>query len=77
VETNPNRIRQTRLSSRILGLIKPFNEQLAEKQRHDAQVRLFQRHQAFGMLLVAAVILVWWLFHTNPAWIFPAGWWRP
>jgi hypothetical protein len=28
-------------------------------------------------LLVAAAILAWWLFHTNPAWIFPPGWWRP
>ena len=27
--------------------------------------------------MVAAAVLVFWLFRTNPAWIFPAGWWRP
>jgi hypothetical protein len=27
--------------------------------------------------IIAAAILVWWLFHTNPKWIFPTGWWRP
>jgi hypothetical protein len=29
------------------------------------------------LLIIAAAILVWWLFHTNPRWIFPPGWWRP
>jgi hypothetical protein len=28
-------------------------------------------------LIIAAAILIWRLFHTNPAWIFPSGWWRP
>jgi hypothetical protein len=27
-------------------------------------------------VVVLAAICAWWLFHTNPKWIFPAGWWR-
>jgi len=57
--------------------IKPFQQQLAEEQRRIEQLRTFRRNQGFGLLIVAAVILVWWLFHTNPGWIFPPGWWRP
>jgi len=57
--------------------IKPYKQQSAEQARRAAQRRVFRRNQAFGLLLVAAAILIWRLFHTNPAWIFPAGWWRP
>jgi hypothetical protein len=57
--------------------IKPFQQQLAEEQRRIEHLRTFRRNQGFGLLIVAAVILVWWLFHTNPEWIFPPGWWRP
>lgn len=57
--------------------IKPYQEQLAEEQRRIEQLRAFRRNQTFGLLIVAAAILIWWLFHTNPKWIFPAGWWRP
>jgi uncharacterized membrane protein YdbT with pleckstrin-like domain len=57
--------------------ITPYKQQSAEQARRAAQRRLFRRNQAFGLLLVAAAILIWRLFHTNPAWIFPAGWWRP
>jgi t-SNARE complex subunit (syntaxin) len=57
--------------------IKPHLEQAAADARRARQRYLFRRNQTFGVLLVAAVILVWWLFHTNPAWIFPSGWWRP
>lgn len=57
--------------------IKPYLQQVAEKARRDEQRRAFQRNQVLGLVLVALAILVWWLFHTNPAWIFPAGWWRP
>jgi len=57
--------------------IKPFQQQLAEEQRRIEQLRTFRRNQGFGLLIVAAVILIWWLFHTNPGWIFPPGWWRP
>ena len=57
--------------------IKPFKQQADEQARRTEQRRIFRRNQAFGLLLVAAAILIWRLFHTNPAWIFPAGWWRP
>jgi hypothetical protein len=56
--------------------IKPHDQQVAEQARREEQQRAFQRNQVFGLLLVAAAILVWWLFHTNPKWIFPPGWWR-
>ena len=56
--------------------IKPYFEEQAELARREVQRRVFRRNQVFGVMLVAAAILVWWLFHTNPAWIFPTGWWR-
>jgi hypothetical protein len=57
--------------------IKPHLQAAAEKARRAEQTCVFRRNQVFGVLLVAAAILVWWLFHTNPKWIFPPGWWRP
>ena len=57
--------------------IKPYFHEAAVKARRGEQQRIFRRNQIFGILLVAAAILVWWLFHTNPKWIFPPGWWRP
>ena len=57
--------------------IKPYREQAAEQERREEQRRVYRRNQTFGLLLVAAVVLAWWLFQTNPRWIFPAGWWRP
>lgn len=57
--------------------IKPYFEEMDEKARRVEQLRVYRRNQAFGLLLVAAAILLWWLFHTNPKWIFPPGWWRP
>jgi hypothetical protein len=57
--------------------IKPYHQQVAEKERRLEQLRLFRRNQALGLVMLAAAILVWWLFHTNPKWIFPLGWWRP
>ena len=56
--------------------IKPYAEQEAERERRAEQLRLTRRNQAIGLVMIAAAILVWWLFHTNPAWIFPQGWWR-
>jgi hypothetical protein len=56
--------------------IKPHYEQVAEQERREEQRFAFRRNQAFGMLIFAAAILAWWLFHTNPKWIFPPGWWR-
>jgi uncharacterized membrane protein YdbT with pleckstrin-like domain len=57
--------------------IKPHYQQMAEKARREEQRRAYRRNQAFGLMLVAAAILIWRLFHTNPKWIFPPGWWRP
>ena len=57
--------------------IKPYRDEVSEKARRAEQQRLYRRNQVFGLLIVAAVIVVWWLFHTNPTWIFPTGWWRP
>jgi len=56
--------------------IKPYSEQIAENERREAQRRATIRNQTFGLLILAATILIWWLFHTNPKWIFPSGWWR-
>jgi hypothetical protein len=57
--------------------IKPHVEQVAEREAREEQRRLYRRNQALGLVVIAALILVWWLFHTNPRWIFPPGWWRP
>ncbi|WP_109489381.1 hypothetical protein [Occallatibacter savannae] len=57
--------------------IKPYQQQIAEQERREEQRREFRRNQVFGMLIIAATILGWWLLHTNPEWIFPTGWWRP
>jgi hypothetical protein len=57
--------------------IKPHYEQVAEEARRAAQMRAYRRNQVFGLLLVAVASVAWWLFHTNPKWIFPPGWWRP
>jgi hypothetical protein len=57
--------------------IKPHLQQVAEQQARDEQRRIAWRNEVLGLVLIAAAILVWWLIHTNPKWIFPAGWWRP
>ena len=57
--------------------IRPHREQQAEQANRARQLRTYRRNQIFGLLLVAAAICLWWLFHTNPKWIFPPGWWRP
>jgi t-SNARE complex subunit (syntaxin) len=56
--------------------IKPYYEQVAEEERRAEQTRRYRRNRVFGLLLIAAAIIVWMLFHTNPKWIFPPGWWR-
>ena len=56
--------------------IKPHREQVAEQERRLAQRRAFVRNQTIGLVLLVAVVLLWWLFHTNPKWIFPPGLWR-
>jgi hypothetical protein len=55
---------------------KPFLEEQAELARRAEQTRIFRRNQVLGVVLVALVILAWWLFRANPRWIFPPGWWR-
>ena len=57
--------------------IKPYNEQLAGQSRRAEQRRQFLRNQTFGLILLAAAVLLWGLLHTRPGWIFPSGWWRP
>jgi len=57
--------------------IKPHLELEAEREARERQREHARRNQIFGLLIIAAVICAWWLFHTNPAWIFPSGWWRP
>lgn len=57
--------------------IKPHSEQVAASKRRQEQTRVYRRNQVFGLLLIAAVVCLWWLFHTKPGWIFPTGWWRP
>jgi hypothetical protein len=56
--------------------IKPYYQELAEKARREEQTRVYRRNQVFGLVMVAGAILIWWLFRTNPKWIFPVGWWR-
>ena len=56
--------------------IRPYLEQKAAEERRAEQQRLFARNQALGLVLLALSVLGWWLVHTNPKWIFPAGWWR-
>jgi ferric-dicitrate binding protein FerR (iron transport regulator) len=56
--------------------ITPYKEQKAAEDAREAQRRATVRNQAVGMVILAAAALVWWLVHTNPGWIFPAGWWH-
>ena len=56
--------------------IKPYNVQKAEEEAREAQRRAAMRNQALGMVMLAAAALAWWLAHTNPGWVFPAGWWH-
>jgi hypothetical protein len=56
--------------------IKPYLAQVDAAARREVQRKRYKRNQVFGLMLVAAAILIWWLFHTNSGWIFPPGWWR-
>jgi len=57
--------------------IKPYKLLVAEQARRAEQTRIFRRNQVVGLLILAAAIVIWRLFHTLPGWIFPPGWWRP
>ncbi|MGB8262141.1 MAG: hypothetical protein WCE75_17415 [Terracidiphilus sp.] len=56
--------------------IKPHRQQVDETERRAAQSLRFRRAQVFGVLMVAAAILLWWLVRANPRQLFPPGWWR-
>ena len=56
--------------------IKPYDQQVAEQEAREQQRRAFRRNQVFGLVILAGAICLRWLLHTNPKWIFPAGWWR-
>ena len=57
--------------------IKPHLQQVTETAQRREQTRVYRRNVVFGLLLVAAAILISWLVRTNPKWVFPQGWWRP
>jgi hypothetical protein len=54
----------------------PNVEGQTQPSPREKQERAFRRNQALGLLMIAGAILVFWLFRTNPQWIFPPGWWR-
>ncbi|MGD0940633.1 MAG: hypothetical protein ABR905_13090 [Terracidiphilus sp.] len=56
--------------------IKPHFQQAAEAAQRREQTWVYRRNVVFGLLLVAAAILISWLLRANPQWIFPQGWWR-
>jgi hypothetical protein len=76
-ERGPQKYQAFKRNVMVESRIKPFRQQAAEQERRTEQRRIFRRNQVFGLLLIAAAILIWRMFHTNPAWIFPPGWWRP
>jgi hypothetical protein len=57
--------------------IKPHDQVVAEAERRAQQMRVFRRNQMLGLLIVAGAIFVYWVIHTKPGWVLPAGWWRP
>ena len=57
--------------------IKPHFQQAAEAAHRREQIWVYRRNVVFGLLLVAAAILIACLLRTNPRWIFSPGWWRP
>ena len=56
--------------------IKPLNEQRRQAMSRDRQRARFRGVQAFGLLAVAALVLLYRLLHTPEGWLFPRGWWR-
>ena len=57
--------------------IQSYWQQQADERRRAQRSRQFARNQALGVLMVAALICLWWMVHSRPGWILPAGWWRP
>jgi hypothetical protein len=56
--------------------IAPYQEQQAKAARRAEQLRLYRRNQILGLVLVAALIFLWWLIRAPHGWVFPRGWWR-
>jgi hypothetical protein len=56
--------------------IKPLNEQRRQAMSREKQRARFRGVQAFGLLVVAALVLLYRLLHTPEGWLFPRGWWR-
>jgi hypothetical protein len=56
--------------------IKPYYQQVAEREARERQRVEFRRRQAFGLLLVAGAILVFWILRGHRDWFFTPGWWR-
>lgn len=56
--------------------IQSHRQKSTEREVREQQTYAFQRNQVIGLVIVAGVVCLWWLLHTNPKWIFPAGWWR-
>ena len=63
-------------STMVETRIKPYDQQVAEQEAREQQRRAFRRNQVFGLVMLAAAICLVVALHTNPKWIFPAGWWR-
>ena len=68
---------RSRSRATVQTRIKPFSQEQQENALRDEQRRVYRRNQAYGLLMVAAAIVAWWLVHTHPGWVFPPGWWRP
>jgi hypothetical protein len=56
--------------------IKTHPQEVEENARRAERRRQFRRNQIFGLPVAGVLVIVWTLLHTNPAWIFPKGWWR-
>jgi hypothetical protein len=56
--------------------IKPHYRQVAERRVRLRQWVLYRRHQAMGLLMIAAAVLLFWLLRGHRDWLFTPGWWR-
>jgi hypothetical protein len=56
--------------------LKSYDVQQQRQARRAVQRRSFFRRQAVGLLIAAAVVLAYRIFHTPSGWLFPQGWWR-
>lgn len=73
----PDTLHSIEEAASVENHIKPYLQQTEEDARREKQRQLYRRNQVFGLLMAAGAVLLWWLLHTNRAWIFPSGWWRP